>query len=60
MIWIKKYNLKAYAINSMLISQNLDNSNLSSKFPNLLNSVFHSVPLTNDVKLDWYINEGHI
>ena len=56
--WIKKYNLKAYAITPMLIKQNLDNSNLSSKFPNLLNSILHIIPLTNDVKLDWYINEG--
>ena len=60
MNWIKKYNLKAYAITPNLIIQNLQDSNLSLKYPNLLNSFLYKIPLTNDVKLNWLINEAGI
>jgi len=56
--WIHKYNLKAYAVQPMLITQNMKNSNLSSNYPLLLNKILHTIPLTDNVKLDWIINEN--
>jgi len=57
MDWIHKYNLKAYAFNPSIVKQNVDNSNLSNKYPYVLNSIIHNIPVTNDIKLDWLLNE---
>ena len=58
MEWIKKYNLKTYAITPMLITQNMSDSNLSATYPLLLNKVLHTIHLTNNVTLDWLVNEA--
>ena len=58
--YIKKYNLKAYAFNPVLVEQNIENSNLSFKFPPLLNYLLSIIKITNQthpVPLSWLINE---
>jgi glycosyl transferase family 25 len=57
MDFVKKYNLTVYAVTPMLIKQDQNNSNISSKDPILLNNIFNKIPLTNDTSLGWYINE---
>ena len=58
--YIKKYNLKAYAFNPVLVEQNIENSNLSFKFPPLLNYLLSIIKITNQenpIPLSWLINE---
>lgn len=58
--YIKKYNLKAYAFNPVLVEQNIANSNLSFKFPPILNLIISNVKITNQthpIPLSWLINE---
>jgi glycosyl transferase family 25 len=58
--YIKKYNLKAYAFNPVLVEQNIVNSNLSFKFPHILNSLRSNVKITNHDQpqtFSWLINE---
>ena len=58
--YIKKYNLKAYAFHPVLVETNVNNSNLSFKFPVLLNSVLSTIQITNQdhpIPLSWLVNE---
>lgn len=58
--YINKYNLKAYAFHPVLVETNVNNSNLSFKFPPLLNHLLSNVKITNQenpIPLSWLINE---
>jgi GR25 family glycosyltransferase involved in LPS biosynthesis len=58
--YIKKYNLKAYAFQPVLIEATTENSNLNSTYPPLLNSLISNIKLTNQnnpITLNWLINE---
>jgi len=56
--WIHKYNLKAYALSPSLVNQNLNNSNLSSKYPNILNKTISNIIIANNIPLNWLLNEN--
>jgi GR25 family glycosyltransferase involved in LPS biosynthesis len=59
--YIKKYNLKAYAFQPVLVEPIVIDSNLSSKFPPLLNSLLSNIKITNQensIPLSWIINES--
>jgi GR25 family glycosyltransferase involved in LPS biosynthesis len=59
--WIKKYNLKAYALQPSLVIQNLNNSNLSSDYPKILNSFLSKIIVSekhDNVGLNWLLNES--
>jgi GR25 family glycosyltransferase involved in LPS biosynthesis len=59
--YIKKYNLKAYAFQPVLVEATTINSNLSSNFPPILNSLISNIKITNQenpIPLSWLINEG--
>jgi GR25 family glycosyltransferase involved in LPS biosynthesis len=58
--WIKKYNTKAYGITPELVntSEPLASSNLSDKFPPLLNSALSRFQVTKNVPLSWALSEN--
>ena len=56
--WIQKYNLKAYALYPSLIKQTLNDSNLSSKYPPILNKALSNIKLNDDVPLNWLLSEN--
>jgi hypothetical protein len=58
--YIKKNKLKAYAFHPVLVEQDTNSSNLSSKYPPLLNSVLSNIKITNQnnpIPFSWVVNE---
>lgn len=59
---IRKLNLKTYAFQPTIIETYIENSNLSSNFPLLLNSLLSNIKLTNQNKsitLSWGLSEAN-
>ena len=57
---IRKYNLKAYAFQPTIVETSIKDSNLTSRFPPLLNYTLSFIKLTNQnnpITLDWALNE---
>ena len=60
MSYIKKYNLKAYAYQPVLVTSGNNESNLSSSFPPLLTSLISKILITNqreNKSLNFFLNE---
>jgi len=61
--WIKTYNYTAYAVNNNMVETSQNNSNLSDKYPVLLNSLLHNIKINNlkqPTTLDWGLGENFI
>ena len=56
--WIQKYNRKAYALYPPIVKQTLIDSNLSSKYPPILNKALSNIYINDDVPLNWLLSEN--
>lgn len=57
---IRKHNLKSYAFQPVIVETSIEDSNLTSKFPPLLNYSLSQIKLTNQknpITLDWALSE---
>ena len=61
--WIKTYNYNAYTTSTNMVETDSEDSGLSDKYPNLLNSFFNKFQLNNHAnptKLNWFISENFL
>jgi len=59
--WISQFNYNAYTVNINMVESNNNDSNMSDKYPLLLNSVLKRIPINNNknpTKLDWAFSEN--
>lgn len=57
---IKEYKLKTYAFQPVIVETDVNNSNLNSKYPPIINWILSHIKLTdqtNPIPLNWIINE---
>jgi hypothetical protein len=62
MIWIRELNAKAYGLYPQIVSVNDagEGSNLSEKFPPLLNTALNTVSIGDGMPMGWALSENMV
>ena len=59
--WIKKFNIKAFSINPVIVTTNeTGDSSISENFPLIFNYIIHPIRIFGTKPLDWYVSESFL